>query len=426
LRNESDVRGSILSSKDTRRWWLIRIVVIGAGILGLATARRLAEKHPAAELIVLEKEDRVAAHQTGHNSGVVHAGLYYEPGSLKARLCRQGAEQIREFSLNHELAFDQCGKLVIATEEAELPRLRELERRARANGVPGIKLIGPSEIREIEPHARGIAALHSPATAVVDYAAVSRALAQDLEAGGADIRFAHSVTAVEEQRASVRVQVASGQELSADLVVTCAGLQSDRIAAASGQPPEPQIVPFRGEYWQLRPERTHLVRGLIYPVPDPALPFLGVHLTKRIDGAILVGPNAVLALSREGYQWRDVRFDDLRQALMWPGTRRLFRRFWRVGMDEMARSVSRARFIAAARRYVPELRDEDVIRSVAGVRAQAIDRDGSMVDDFRIGQSRRTVWIRNAPSPAATASLAIADEIVRRIDQVGEPQTQAR
>lgn len=393
----------------------MRIVVVGAGILGLALARELAVRHPDAELTVLEKEDAVATHQTGRNSGVVHAGLYYPPGSLKATLCRRGVALLRAFCEEHDLAWDACGKVVVATGEDELPRLRAIEEKARGNGVP-VEMIGPERLRELEPHCVGVAALHSPTTAIVDYAAICRALRADLERRGGKVRLGVEVSRVAERPDGVRIHTATGEELAADHVCVCAGLHADRLAAASGEPRDPRIVPFRGEYFALRPDRVELCRSLIYPVPDPALPFLGVHLTKTIDGGVLVGPNAVLALAREGYDWGTIRPRELAQLARWGGTWRLFRTYWRTGVDELVQSWSRRRFVEAARRYVPELRADDVIPAAAGVRAQAVDADGSLVDDFRLGGTRHATWVRNAPSPAATASLAIAEHLADRIE----------
>lgn len=393
----------------------MRVVIVGAGILGLALARELAARHPAAEIEVLEKEAAVATHQTGRNSGVVHAGIYYPPGSLKATLCRRGVALLRAYCEEHDLAWDACGKVVVATDEEELPRLRAIEEKARGNGVP-VEMIGPERLRELEPHCTGIAALHSPSTAIVDYPAICRALQADLERHGATVRLGVDVVRIEERPEGVRIHTGAGEELAADHVCVCAGLHADRLARASGESPEPRIVPFRGEYFALRPERVELCRGLIYPVPDPALPFLGVHLTKTIDGGVLVGPNAVLALAREGYDWGTIRPVELAELLRWGGTWRLFRTYWRTGVDEIARSWSRRRFVEAARRYVPELRVGDVVRAEAGVRAQAVDADGSLVDDFRLGVTRHATWVRNAPSPAATASLAIAEHLADRIE----------
>ena len=384
-----------------------RIVVVGAGIVGLAVARRLAQTRPGARVTVVDKEDRIGAHQTGHNSGVVHAGLYYPPGSLKARLCSRGRAQIEDYCRGRGLPYLECGKLVIARDEAETAPLAEIERRATANGVPGLRRLDAAGIREIEPHARGVAALHSPHTAIADFPAVARSFADDLREAGGEVRLDFPVTAVD--GGTVR---SSHDEIGFDLLVVCAGLQSDRVGRLAGDEREPAIVPFRGEYYRLRPERSGLVRGLIYPVPDPRYPFLGIHLTRTVGGAVEVGPNAVLATAREGYRRRDLRPGDLWETLRWSGFRRMARTHWRTGVREMYGSLSRRAFVAAARSYVPELSVRDVVRAGAGVRAQAVDADGTLVDDFRIHRIGHVVTVRNAPSPAATSSLAIAEHIV--------------
>jgi len=395
----------------------VRVVVIGGGIVGLASARLLARERPAAEVLVLEKEPAVALHQTARSSGVVHAGIYYEPGSLKARLCRRGVELLQAFCAERGVAYEECGKVVVAVDERELPRLDRLEQRARANGVPGLRRLDAATLRAVEPHARGLAALHSPQTAIIDFRAVAHALADELREHGGAVRTDVEVVRVRRDGAAgdVVVELADGSDLRADRAVVCAGLHADRLARASGEPAEPRIVPFRGEYLALRPERRDLVRGLIYPVPDPALPFLGVHLTRTVDGRVLIGPNAVPALAREGYARRAVSAADMRDTLAWPGAWRLLRRHWRAGAAELARSASRRAFVREAQRYVPELRPADAVRAPAGVRAQAVNRDGTLVDDFRLGGDERVVWVRNAPSPAATSSLAIAEEIAGRV-----------
>jgi L-2-hydroxyglutarate oxidase LhgO len=388
----------------------MRYVIVGAGILGLATARQLARDGDA-EIVVLEKEREIAGHQTSHNSGVVHAGIYYAPGSLKARLCRRGLGLLRDFCAEHGLPYEACGKVVVATREEEVEPLKRLAERAAANGVPGLRWLDAHELTTIEPNARGVAGLHSPETAIADFAAVARAFADQITAAGGEIRTGAGVARV---RPDATVELTDGSHLTADRVIVCAGLEADRLAIASGEPAEPRIVPFRGEYWQLRPERAHLVRGLIYPVPDPALPFLGVHLTRRIDGAVLLGPNAILSTARDAYERR--RFDprDVYDAISWPGTLKMLRRHWRAGIGELVRSASKRRFVHEVARYVPAIAPNDVLPAPAGVRAQAIDRDGSLVDDFRLGVNGRVAWVRNAPSPAATSCLAIAEELLAR------------
>jgi len=390
----------------------MRYVIVGGGILGLATARQLAtDRDGNADVVVLEKEREIAGHQTSHNSGVVHAGIYYAPGSLKARLCRRGLGLLRDFCAAHELPYDACGKLVVATREEEVERLERLAERAEANGVPGLRWLDAHELTTVEPNARGVAGLHSPETAIADFAAVAGAFAKQITAAGGEIRTGARVARIGRD---ATVELTDGSRIEADRVIVCAGLEADRLAVASGEPAEPRIVPFRGEYWQLRPDRAHLVRGLIYPVPDPALPFLGVHLTRRIDGAVLLGPNAILSTARDAYERR--RFDprDVYDAIRWPGTIKMLPRHWRAGVGELVRSASKRRFVSEVARYVPAIAPNDVLPALAGVRAQAIDRDGSLVDDFRLGVNGRVAWVRNAPSPAATSCLAIAEELLTR------------
>ncbi len=400
----------------------MRIAVVGGGILGVAVANRLTMVRPDAQVTLLEKEHKLAAHQTGHNSGVVHAGIYYAPGSLKAQLCRRGVGLLRALCVEEGIAYDECGKLVIALTEDELPRLDELERRATANGVPGLRRVSATEIREIEPHAVGVAGLHSPETAIVDFVAVTHAIADRARQAGAEVLTGREVTGISRVPDGVVLRTADGDEWPADLAVVCGGLQSDRLAVLAGDSREPQIVPFRGEYYQLRPDRRHLVRGLIYPVPDPRFPFLGIHLTKRHDGEVLVGPNAVLALAREGYRWRQVKSRDLAGTLGYKGFRKLARRYWRTGAAELWGSLSKRAFVSAASEYVPSLRADDVVHGLSGVRAQALDPDGSLVDDFRLFRRERVLAVRNAPSPGATSSLAIAEYVV---DQLLEAPTRS-
>ena len=389
-----------------------RYAVVGGGIIGTAVARRLLAQQPDAVVTVLEKEDRLAAHQTGRNSGVVHAGLYYEPGSLKATLCRRGVALLREFCAEHGLPYDEVGKVLVALDGAEEQRLGAIAERARANGVPGVRVIDRGELRELEPHVAGIAALHSPTTAIVDYVAVTERLAADARAAGADIRTGFEVAGLRSAGGGVVVTSTAGEEVAVDRVVLCAGLQVDRLARLAGDDDAPRIVPFRGEYYALRPEKRALVNGLVYPVPDPRYPFLGVHLTPRFDGEVLVGPNAVLALAREGYRWRDVSPAELAAIARFPGFRRFAWQHWRTGLAEMRGSLSKKAYTAAARRYVPELTVDDMVPAAAGIRAQALESDGSLVDDFRITRRGAVVAVRNAPSPAATSSLAIAEHLV--------------
>ncbi|GII02874.1 L-2-hydroxyglutarate oxidase [Planobispora takensis] len=392
----------------------MNIGVVGAGIVGLAMARELMLTR-GARVTVLDKEDRVGAHQTGHNSGVVHAGLYYRPGSLKAKLCRDGVALLREYCAEHAIPYDEVGKLVIASTAAERSGLRAIADRARENGVPGLAELDALALREIEPHAVGVAALHSPHTAIVDFPEVARCLARDVEKAGGSVRLSHEVRALRETASGVEVLVDGPQgrrRLSFDGLVVCAGLGTDAVARMAGIVGEVRIVPFRGEYYALTEEAGHLVRGLIYPVPDPRYPFLGVHLTRRIDGEVLVGPNAVMALALEGYSWRDVDLADLRRIAAWEGTRRMAARHWRTGIREVAGSLAKGAFLKAARRYVPALTGADLVRTAGGVRAQAVARDGSLSDDFVIDAYGRIALLRNAPSPAATSSLAIARHLV--------------
>ena len=383
------------------------LLVIGGGILGLATAREMLMRRPGLRVLVVEREPELAAHQTGNNSGVVHAGLYYTPGSLKARLCREGKVALEAYCAERGIEVQRVGKLVVALTEGELPRFEALEAKARENGVEGLETVGPERIRELEPHVLGIRGLWSPGTGIVDFRAVANAYADDIRAAGGTIETGRAVTGLEERPDGVLVET-SGGDVLADRVVACAGLWSDRVAALTGDDGSERIVPFRGDYYRLTPDARTLVRGLIYPVPDPRFPFLGIHFTRRHDGAVWAGPNAVLALARDGYKRYDV---DLREVIAiagHAGFRRLARRFWRTGLAEQWRDLSKRAFADELRRYVPELRNDQLRFGPSGVRAQAIDPDGTLVDDFRLGGSRRIVHVRNAPSPGATASLAIA------------------
>jgi len=391
-----------------------RIGIVGAGIVGLAVARRLVELDPGVTVTVLEKEDAIGTHQTGRNSGVVHAGIYYAPGSLKAQLCRRGGELLRGYCEARQIPLDECGKLVVALDHSELDRLRELERRAKANGVPGVRWVERDELHALEPHAAGIAGLYSPTTGITDYRAIAAAFADDVRAAGGTIELGNEVRAISASSSGVLVETQL-ETFAFDLLAICAGLQSDRVARLAGDDREPAIVPFRGEYYRLRPERAGLVRGLLYPVPDPAYPFLGVHFTRRVGGGIDVGPNAVLALAREGYRRRDVRIADLTETLRSRGFRALARRHWRMGAHELLGSLSKRAFASEARRYVPEVSADDLVPAPAGIRAQALDADGALVDDFRINTLGAVTAVRNAPSPGATSSMAIAEHIAASV-----------
>jgi (S)-2-hydroxyglutarate dehydrogenase len=385
------------------------VAVAGGGLVGLATAMALAGRH-GLRVTVLEAEERLATHQSGHNSGVIHSGLYYQPGSLKAVLCVEGSRALYRLCAEEGIAHKRCGKLVVATSPEELPRLEELARRGRANGLSGVRRLSAEEIREVEPNAAGVAALHVAETGIVDYPAVARAYARRVEAGGGRVLTGARVTAVRRNGAGLVVETPRGS-VACSLLVNCAGLQADRVARLCGAEPDVRIIPFRGEYYDLAPERRSLVRAVIYPVPDPRFPFLGVHLTRRLDGTVEAGPNAVLALKREGYRWRDLSFGDLAETAAWPGFWRLAARHWRTGAYEIRRSLHKRTFARDLGRLVPEIRPADLRRAGSGVRAQAIDRRGALVDDFRIVQTERAIHVLNAPSPGATASMPIGERI---------------
>jgi L-2-hydroxyglutarate oxidase len=387
-----------------------RYVVIGGGIVGLAVAERLVRDRPRSSVTVLEKETGWARHQTGRNSGVIHSGLYYAPGSLKAQLCRAGAASMVAFAEQEDIPHEVCGKLVVATREDELPGLRRLRDRGRANGLV-VHELSAQQAREHEPHVDALAALHVPSTGIIDYAQVCAALVRRLERAGARLVLGAEVVGAVRFGAETVVRTSRG-DFAADHVVSCAGLYGDEVARRLGHRPSARIIPFRGEYFELVPEATHLVRNLVYPVPDPGFPFLGVHLTRGVGGRVHAGPNAVLAFAREGYRWGAVRPRELAQTLTYPGFWRLARRNYREGAREMARSASRHQFGESLRRLVPEVRDEHLVPAPAGVRAQAMNRDGSLVDDFLVERSGNVVHVLNAPSPAATSSLEIAKHIV--------------
>jgi L-2-hydroxyglutarate oxidase LhgO len=391
----------------------VDVAIIGGGILGLAVARELLGRRPDLKVAVLEREPELAAHQTGHNSGVVHAGLYYAPGSLKARLCRQGQIALGRYAEEHAIPYERCGKLVVARDESELGPLEALRQKAEANSVPGLEVVGIERIREIEPHVAAIRGLWSPSTGIIDFMAVSRAFAEDVRQAGGTIHLSVEVTSITETQEG-SILGTSGGDLVAGRVIACAGLWADRVAAMSGTAGSERIIPFRGDYYSLTPDARSLVRGLIYPVPDPRLPFLGVHFTRRIDGAVWAGPNAVLAFARTGYRRSDVSVRDVAGIASSRGFLRLAGRFWRTGAAEMWRDWSKSAFLAELQRFVPELQADQITFGPSGIRAQAVDLDGRLVDDFRFRGSDRILHVVNAPSPAATASMAIGEHVVSR------------
>lgn len=385
------------------------IVVIGGGIVGLATAMALAHRFPSRKLTLLEKEDAVARHQTGHNSGVIHAGIYYKPGSHKAKLCVEGVRLMKEFCEDNGVPYEECGKVILATTDDELGALDELCRRGAANGVPGLRTIGAGELAEIEPHARAIRALHSPHTAIVDFGRVARAMAAQLERAGVEIRMRAAMHAARAISGVLHLETSLGV-VRARHAINCAGLYADEVARLMGVAPDVQIIPFRGEYYTLRPGQS-AVRALVYPVPDPRFPFLGVHFTKRITGEMEAGPNAVLAFAREGYRIGDVNVGELGRTLAFRGFWRMGAKYWRMGFEEFARSLSKQAFLRGLQRLVPAIREDDLLPGGSGVRAQAVRADGTLLDDFCIVQVDGAIHVLNAPSPGATASIAIGRHI---------------
>jgi (S)-2-hydroxyglutarate dehydrogenase len=411
--SENSPRPAEVTGEGSERYDL---AVVGAGIVGLAVAREFMRRRPGSRLIVIDKQSSVGYHQTGHNSGVIHSGVYYKPGSLKARLCVEGARLMYEYCDENAISYERCGKLIVAVRDEELPRLAELETRGRANGVPGLRRVAAGEIAEIEPECRGRAALYSPGTGIVDYGAVARAMERELRGMGVAFALGCTVTAVRREHGQTVLAHAGGTYRAASSIL-CAGLWSDQLAVSAGASPDPRIVPFRGAYLRLSADQPPVVRGMVYPVPDPELPFLGVHVTRHIDGHVMLGPTAMLVGARDAYNVRTVRPRDLFSSLSWPGTWIVARKFWRTGIGELHMAASRKAFVRACAQYVPAV-ESLKIDSVAasGVRAQAVGRDGQLLDDFAISQTPGATHVRNAPSPAATSSLALARELVDRFE----------
>lgn len=416
VRNETAPAGLETESKAFMPDERHDIVVIGGGIIGLATAMEFSRRYPRLRLLLLEKEERLATHQSGRNSGVIHSGIYYRPWSMKARSCVQGAQEMVAFCKEHGIPHEICGKLIVATKEDEFGRLEELRRRGEANGITGLRLLNREDLREIEPHCSGLRGLHVPTTGITDYAKVSEKYAEITAAKGGQIRLSTEVIGMARNHAQLVLETTQGS-VAARYVINCAGLHSDVITRMAGDGSKLRIVPFRGEYYELVPERQHLVRGLIYPVPDPRFPFLGVHFTRRVSGHVDAGPNAVLALKREGYRKTDVSLKEVLGEFSFPGFWRMAAKYWRTGLDEVYRSFSKPAFVRALQQLVPEVNSADLIPAQAGVRAQALERSGLLVDDFRFECSHNLLHVCNVPSPAATASLVISRAVV---DMAGE------
>ena len=392
------------------------LLIIGAGIVGLATALKVTRRFPQMRLIIVDKETRVAAHQTGHNSGVIHSGLYYKTGSLKARNCDAGAASMKRFCQEHGVVFEECGKLVVATTRDEVPRLEALHQRGAANGVPGLVMLQREQFREIEPHCAGICALQVPSTGIVDYTVVAQKYAELIQRSGGELVLGAKVVALRQDSGTNIVETRGGT-FRARYVINCAGLYSDTLTRMAGVETNLEIIPFRGEYYEVRPERRHLVKALIYPVPDPRFPFLGVHFTRRVNGSVEAGPNALLAFRREGYTGAPPDMQEAMETLRFPGFWKMARKYWRMGLAEQYRAWVKSAFVAALRKMVPELQESDLAQGGSGVRAQAVDANGNLVDDFHFVHSANMIHVCNVPSPAATASLEIAREIVEMMAQ---------
>ena len=387
------------------------IAIIGGGIIGLATAMRITQEHPDQKVVVIEKESEVARHQTGHNSGVIHAGIYYAPGSQKANFCSTGGRLLREFCDERGVEYEMCGKIIVAVNDSEVPGLEELHRRGTANGAEGLELIGPEELREHEPHVAGVKAIWSPNTGIIDFTKVSEAYSIEMRESGGDLVLDAEVHSISKSNGSAHIQTGAG-DFSARNVINCAGLHADKVARMMDVEIGVRIIPFRGEYFSIKPERSHLVKGLIYPVPDPSLPFLGVHFTKRIDGSVEAGPNAVLALKREGYTKTSFSFGDTWDTLSYPGFWKMSMKYWKTGIDEQYRSLVKSVFVKSLQTLVPEVTGDDLYSPGAGVRAQVVDDNGALLQDFSIAQTEGAIHVLSAPSPGATSSLSISRYIV--------------
>ena len=392
------------------------IAIVGGGIIGLSTALQLRRKHPGCRVVVLEKEDKLAVHQSGHNSGVIHSGIYYRPGSQKARLCLSGKKSLTRFCLRHDIEFERCGKVIVATDQSELGRLEGLYARGVANGVTGLELIGPERLKEIEPNASGVAALHAPGTGIVDFKLVANRYAEVVRATGGEILTGTEVRSIDNSGGTLFLET-KGERVEATNLINCAGLYSDKLARMMGLRIDLRIIPFRGEYFTLRPQSAQLVKGLIYPVPNPKLPFLGVHFTRNIHGIVEAGPNAVLAFAREGYRGSDLKVAELLSTLSFVGFWRMAGKFWKAGIFELHRSLIKKVFLGDLQRLLPDISDADLVPGKSGVRAQAVDRTGRLLDDFSIRMSKNSIHVLNAPSPAATSSLAIGRHIVELASQ---------
>ena len=390
--------------------------IVGAGIVGLSTAYKLSLKYPESKILVLEKEERVAAHQTGKNSGVIHSGIYYKPGSYKAKNCVDGRHQLVEFCRKHDVAIDVCGKVIVATDESEVPKLKEIYQRGLENEIEGTELIDADRLKELEPHVNGVAAIHVPCSGIVDYAGVCRVLQNLLESGNGEVRFNSKVTGINEEGSELAI-TAGEEEIMSSYLINCAGLHSDRVAKSGGVKSPVKIVPFKGEYYDLKPEAEYLVNDLIYPLPNPEFPFLGVHFTRMALGGIECGPNAVFAFEREGYNKLSFDFRDTIETLNFPGFWKMAKEHWRMGLDEYRRSFSKKAFVKGLQKLIPEVREEHLEVSPSGIRAMALQRNGEILDDFYFEVAGRQIHVLNAPSPAATAGLSIGDEIVRKVEE---------